>query len=92
VSIPVVIGSLEAEGELPERPEEHVPALVHGDVEIYEDRGLVVLHESEPAPHGDQEQGAGCLEDGQAPLDVVGQLHGSEGVHPRRHRLSRGGR
>ena len=30
--------------------------------------------------------------DSQAPLDVIGQLHGSEGVHPRRHRqpLSKG--
>jgi hypothetical protein len=73
-------------GELAERPEEHVSRLVDGDVEVHEDRGLVVLHEREPTPHGDQEHRPGRLVDGQAPLDVVGERDGCEGVHPGRHR------
>jgi hypothetical protein len=58
-----------------------VPDLVHRDVEVDEDRSLVVLHEGEPAPDRHQEQGAHRLVHVQATLDVVG-LDGSEGAHP----------
>jgi hypothetical protein len=72
--------------QLPERPEQDVPTLVHGDVEIHEYRGLVVPHECEPAPHRDQAQRTGCPGDGQPPLDVVRKMDGAAGVHREIHR------